>query len=35
MPTDVAVTITIIIIGFCLFAGTLAWADHHSNQRHE
>jgi hypothetical protein len=33
MPTDVAVTITIIVIGFIFFAGALAWADHYSNQR--
>jgi len=27
MPTDVAITVAAIVLGFTIFAGTLAWGD--------
>jgi len=32
MPTDVALIVTLVTIGFILFAGALAWVDHYSKQ---
>lgn len=30
MPTDVAITVAAIVLGFTIFAGSLAWADYYT-----
>lgn len=30
MPTDIAIIVAAIVLGFLVFAGALAWGDHYT-----